>query len=106
MNGRGPTTPGLEDLRSLWLLTTKHNWDDLPRNLLSMAVPLPNNLNGLHMGGDPNYQTDTWDDPPSRTQKPRNAWAPKQDLQGRLIPVDPDFFQAADVRLRITMLGV
>eukprot|EP00434_Breviolum_minutum_P004993 symbB.v1.2.004406.t1/scaffold247.1/size253962/6 len=32
----------------------------------------------------------------------RNAWAPKQDLQGRLIPVDPDFFQAADVRLRIT----
>ena len=28
MNGRGPTTRSLKDVRSPWLLTT--NWDDLP----------------------------------------------------------------------------
>ena len=30
MNGRGPTTPGLGDLRLPWLLTTETNWDDPP----------------------------------------------------------------------------
>ena len=28
--GRGPTTPGLGDLQSPWLQTTKFKWDDLP----------------------------------------------------------------------------
>eukprot|EP00435_Cladocopium_sp_Y103_P045238 s1027_g12.t4 len=31
-----------------------------------------------------------------------NAWAPRQELFGRLIPSNPDFFESADVRLKIT----